>query len=164
MVIFLSIPNKEPFAAVCSPIEKKLQHLASIFSSECSSLCLWQLSALLVENPESFQKATDDITVTPFQATNQRHNLLPISQVNNTMEKCGLAVSVHTFIYRQHLIRGQVAEAAGPESALGPLPSWTCLEHLHREATRGHPYPLIPPDVSALSALRYSSGADSFQF
>ncbi|KAF7650067.1 hypothetical protein LDENG_00131860 [Lucifuga dentata] len=35
---------------------------------------------------------------------------------------------------------GDIIPPACPGSSPGPLPSWTCLEDLPRESTRGHPY------------------------
>ncbi|KAF7643265.1 hypothetical protein LDENG_00242560, partial [Lucifuga dentata] len=35
---------------------------------------------------------------------------------------------------------GDVIPPACPGSSLGSLPSWTCLEDLPRESTRGNPY------------------------
>ncbi len=40
----------------------------------------------------------------------------------------------------------------GSGPALGPLPSWTCLKHLPREATRRHPYQMPePPQLASFS-------------
>ncbi len=46
-----------------------------------------------------------------------------------------------------------VISPPGPASALGPLPSWTCLEHLPREAPRRHPHQMPePPQLAPFNA------------
>ncbi len=49
----------------------------------------------------------------------------------------------------------------GPGAALGPPPSWTCLEPLHREAARRHPYQMLNHLSWFLSTQRSSSSAPS---
>ncbi len=39
----------------------------------------------------------------------------------------------------------EISSPPGPGSASGPPPSWTCLKHLPREATRRHPYQMPRP-------------------
>ncbi|KAF7653624.1 hypothetical protein LDENG_00080760, partial [Lucifuga dentata] len=48
---------------------------------------------------------------------------------------------------------GDVIPPACPGSSPGPLPSWTCLEDLPRESTRGHPYWVPePPQLTPFDA------------